>query len=49
MNEKIDKYLQELDKSDAIENSVHEPDADEIKEGLKGSFARVFMNQLALW
>ena len=27
--------MQELDESDAIEDSVHEPDADEIKERLK--------------
>lgn len=47
IDEKIDKYLQKLDESDAIGDSVHEPDADEIKERLKGSFARVSMSQLA--
>jgi len=39
--------LQKLDESDAIEGSVHEPDADEIKEGLKVYLTRVSMSQLA--
>ena len=35
IDEKIDKYLRELDESDALGDGNHEPDADEIKERLK--------------
>ena len=36
IDERIDKYLQELDEADALEDTVdHKPDADEIKRRLK--------------
>ena len=36
IDEKIDQYLQDLDKADALEDTVdHKPDADEIKRRLK--------------